>query len=339
MNCIYCNNPITGRKKGDHIIPQGLGKFLPDLRIKHTCRDCDSVNGSKFEKIALRTGFIGFFRTIKGIKSRNNRKSLPKSPSLDKFNAIESQQFSITDSKSPEKSFYLNRIGQVRFPNRIIIKKDGKIIDNINIPNTHNIRDVCNFIEAKTPDKLNELECELRICDELFNDVINELERRGKKFSQPNRIENTEEFKILRISSLVTENHFRFVTSTVLKAMLYLNYNRDLLKPMIDYVKTGNTSNLKNHYIDENESRIDAYDNPPLNLFSFVFEWEITENAILIASSILAHKNVNGIRLKLSVKTGDDKSIIIPFGKVIAKYGETPLNGILELYHGKRKVN
>jgi hypothetical protein len=338
MNCIYCNTPITGRKKGDHIIPQGLGKFLPDLTINHTCRNCDSNNGSNFEKIAIRTGFIGFFRALKGIKSRNNRNLPHKSPSLDKFNAIESQQFSITDSINPDKLFYINRNGQVRFPNRILVRKYGNIIHTINIPNTHDIRDICNFIEEKTPVKIDGLESELRICDELFNDVIYELKRRGKRFSQPTKSDNTEEYKILRIQSIMTENHFRFVTSTVLKAMLYLNYNIKLLEPMIDYVKTGNTINLLNHYIDEKESMIDAKDNPPLHFFSYLFEWGINEKAILISTSILAHKNVNGIRMKLAIKTGVDKSIIIPFGKVIARYGETPLDNKLELYHGNCRI-
>lgn len=182
------------------------------------------------------------------------------------------------------------------------------------------------------------MEFELRICDEIISDVINELQRRGKKISELKKSENNKEYIKLRIRSLVTENHFRFVTSTVLKAMLYLGYNINLLNPMADYVKTGNTNNLIDHYIDANESGMDANDNLPLNMYSYLFEWAIDEKKILISTSILAHKKVNGLRLKLAVKAGNDNSIIIPFGKIVAKYGVTPLNGILELYHGNQKV-
>lgn len=342
MNCIYCNNLITGRNKGDHIIPQGLGKFLPDLTINHICRDCDSINGNNFEKIVLRTGYIGFFRNIKGIKSKNNKNKPIHSPSLDKFNAPESQQFLITDSKNAEKQLFVNRTGQVRFPHKILINKHQKIIDEIDIPITHDIRDICNFIKAKVPKRIDGIESELRLNDENVHTnqiILRELKRRGLKFGDFTKFDEVKEHKTLKISSLITENHFRFVTSTVLKAMLYLRYNRNLLGPMIDYIKTGDTHNLITHYIDQHESSVYVKGNPPLECFSHLFEWDINEYAILITASILAYNYGNGIRFKLAVKTGDDKSIIIPFGKIIAKYGETPSNGFLELYHGNQRVH
>ena len=95
MNCIFCNKNVTNRKKGDHLIPQGLGNFSPEITIMQICRECDSKNGNTFERIVLRTGILAFIRSIKGIKSINN-KGLPiHSPSLDKFRAIESQDFTI----------------------------------------------------------------------------------------------------------------------------------------------------------------------------------------------------------------------------------------------------
>ncbi len=338
MNCIYCNKPITNRKKGDHLIPQGLGKFSPEITVFHTCRDCDSENGNSFERIVLRTGVLGVFRPIKGIKSRNNRNLPIHSPSLDKFSAIESQKFNITNISNPDESVYVSSKGEMKFANQILIKKNGIMINSINIPITRNIQEICNFIEENIPDNLNDLECELAVCQEQMEEIIKEMTRRGKKLEEPYLKNQQTKLSKVQISSIITENHFRFVTSIVIKGMIYLGYSTGLLCHMIDYVKTGDINNLIYGYVDQQESGTDALDDPPLNFFYHLFEWQITENSIKIVASLLAHKNVNGIRIKLSLKTGNDNSIIIPFGRIVARCGETPNDGILEIFHGDNKV-
>lgn len=337
MNCIYCNSPITGRKKGDHIISQGLGKFSPEFTVLCICKNCDSKNGSGFERIALRTGIIGAFRAIKGIKSHNNKRLPPHSPSLDKFNVLESQQFAIANISSPNETVYVADRA-VRFSNTIVIKKNGVLIDTIDIPATRDIREICNFIEAKIPERLDGLECELHIHKEQMKAVSKELTRRGKKLEDIGMIKREPEFQLLQFSTILTDNHIRFVVSTVVKGMIFLGYSADLLRPMIEYVKTGNPQNLLYRGIDQRESGMDTFDDPPLSLFYHSFQWEITGNSIAIAASLLAHKNVNGIRVKVSAKAGNDNSIVIPYGKIIARYGDTPNEGRVEIFHGDHKI-
>lgn len=338
MNCIYCNNPITGRNKGDHIIPQGLGKFSPELRVLCSCKNCDSRNGNEFERIVLRTGILSVFRSTRGIKSRNNKRSPMHSPSLDKFSAIESQEFAILNKTKPDETVYVSGDGTMRFANAILIKKNGVLVSKIDIPPTRDIREICNFIEAKIPKRIDDFERELNICKEQMEDVKKELRRRGRKPGETYITKQEPVFEKIIISSIITKNHYRFIANTVLKGMIYLEYNKDLLCPMIEYVKTGDTNNLFYGYIDQQESGMDMADGPPLNLFYHAFEWRVTKNSIEITASILAHKNVNGIMIKLSLKAGNDNSIVIPYGKIIARYGDTPSDGIFEIFHGDHKI-
>ena len=260
------------------------------------------------------------------------------SPSLDKFPTIESQEFAIVDTTKPDETVYVDGRGVVRFANTIKIKKNGVLIDSIEIPPTRDIKKICNFIEEKIPKKLDDVECELSICKEQMVDVLNELRERGRKLGEPYLTNHPNGLSALKISSIVTENHFRFVASTVLKGLIFLGYSTDLLRHLIEYVKTGDTNNIVYRYIDAQESGMDALDDPPLNHFYHAFEWRINENSILITASMLAHKNVNGIQMKLSLKTGNDNSIFIPYGKIIARYGNTSKDGILEIFHGDHKV-
>ena len=324
MKCIYCNNQITNRKKGDHVIPQGLGKFSPEITVFHICRECDSKHGNDFERIALRTGMLATFRAIKGIKSRNNKKQPIHSPSLDKFSALESKEFAISNMSQPDQTVYVGYDGLLRSANKILIRINDNLTKSIEIPPTRNIREICNFIEENIPQKLNDIVFELQICKDQLEDVLNELRRRSRKIGETYNLDQQPEFTIVKISSIVTENHFRFVASTVLKAMIFLEYSIDILHPLIDYVRTGDTRELNYFYVDERESSMDTLDDPPLNLFYHTFAWNISKNSMQIVASLLAHKNANGIRIKLSLKTGNDKSILIPYGKIVAKYGDTP---------------
>jgi hypothetical protein len=338
MNCLFCNKPVTNRKKGDHIIPQGLGKFLPEITITQICRDCDSKNGSTYERIVLRTGILSFVRSIKRIKSNNNKRLPIHSPSLDKFNTIESKDFTIKNITNPDEDVFVSGSGDVRYTNQILIKKNGVLIETIKIPVTRDVHIVCDYIVERLPENLNDLECELNIDHDQLEEIIGELRNRGYHLDDPYYINKQPVFSTLRISSIITENHYRFVASIVLKAMIYLNYNVNLLCHLIEYVRSGNTNNLIYGFVDQKESGTDTLDDPPLEVYYHSFEWNITDKSINISASLLAHKKVNGIRIKLSLKTGEDTSIIIPFGKVIAKYGKTSNDGILEIFHGENKV-
>lgn len=285
MICIYCNNTIVSHRKGDHIIPQGLGKFSPDLRVNHICKDCDSRHGNKFERIALRTGMLAVFRSVKGIKSKNNRKQPIHSPSLDKFQAIESQEFAIVNTNKPHETVYIDGSGKVRFANAIVIKKDGVTLNSIEIPPTRDITEICNFIEAIIPKSLDGLECEIDLSEEQKDNILNELRNRGRILDEPYRKYHRAEFSILKFSSIITENHFRFVASTVVKGMIYLGYSVDLLSHLIEYVKNGDTTKLIYKYVDSQESGMDVLDDPPLKLFYHTFEWRLSENSIAITTS------------------------------------------------------
>jgi hypothetical protein len=213
------------------------------------------------------------------------------------------------------------------------------LIDTIDIPPTRDIREICNFIEAKIPKSLDGLECELHIHKDQMRVVSEELTRRGRRLEKIGMRKREPEFQLLQISSILTENHIRFVVSIVVKGMIFLGYSANLLRPMIEYVKTGEPRNLLYRRIDRQESGMDTFDDPPLNLFYHSFQWEITGNSIAVTASLLAHKKVNGIRVKVSVKAGKDNSIVIPYGKIIARYGDTPSEGRIEIFHGDHKIN
>jgi hypothetical protein len=285
----------------------------------------------------MRTGFISVFRSIYEIKSRNN-KGLPiHNPSLDKFAAIESQEFGIKNTSKPDENVYIAGDGAVRYSNVLQFRKNDKLIRTIELPVTRNVTEICDFIQANTPNASNEIECELNISNKNKESILEELARRGMKLGKSYLKKQEPELTIINISSLITDNHFRFIASTVLKGMIFLGYSTDLLCNMIDYVKTGNNSNLIYRNIDQQESGADTLDNPPLNIFYHTFGWNVTKNSIAITASIFAHRKVNGLRVKLSLKAGDDNSIIIPYGKITARYGNTPKDGVLEIFHGDHK--
>jgi hypothetical protein len=335
MICIFCNKEFNKRKTGDHIIPQGLGKFKPEKTIHCICKDCDSKHGNSFERIALRTGLIGFFRSIYGIKSKNNPNSKPHSLSLDKFNAIESQEFSITNLSNPDQNVYID--GNVMSANKILISKNNNVIKSIDIPTTRDIRDICNFIESVIKNKSEGLSVEIQ-AHSYYQPVFEELKNRGFRFETRILKHDEDEIQIFNISSILTDNHFRFISSIALKSMLYLNYSPSLLQNVIEYIKDGNISHAAHIDINQAESGFDTLDAPPLNNFRHIIEWRISEKHILIKASILAHKNVNGLRFYISFPTGQDNKIIIPYGKIIAIHGDTPRNGTLEIFKGDTQV-
>ena len=101
MNCIFCDKPFKKRKIGDHVIPQGLGVFVPELTLMNVCQSCDKRHGNDFERIAMRTGMLAFFRFINSIKCKNNKRRIIHNPQKQKFSSIESQDFSVSDNKNP----------------------------------------------------------------------------------------------------------------------------------------------------------------------------------------------------------------------------------------------
>ncbi len=336
MICIFCNKEFTKRKTGDHIIPQGLGKFKPEKTVHCVCKECDSKHGNSFERIALRTGLLGFFRSIYEIKSKNNPNSKPHSLFLDKFSAIESQEFSITNLSDPSQNVYID--GDVMHTNKILISKNNKVIKTIDIPITRDIRDICNFIESTiNANKSEGLSFEIQSQKD-FQPVFEELKNRGFLFEIRTLEHDNNNIDILKISSIFTENHFRFISSIALKSMIYLDYSPTLLQNIIEYVKNGNNSYVTCLDINQAESGFDTLNAPPLNIFRHIIEWKISEKHILIKASILAHKNINGLRVYISFPSRQDNRIIIPYGKTIAQYGDTPYNGTLELFKGDTQV-
>lgn len=338
MICVFCNKEFKRKGKGDHIIAQGLGVFKPELSIYCICPDCDSLNGRTFESIFLRTGFIGFFRALKHIKSKNNKKEIIKNPLMNKFKVVESKIFSLYNLQDPFETHFFDEDGNLYTSNRIRVLKNEKTIDIIRVPVgiSRNIREICNFFEAKTSEKIDGIKYYFEINKNQNYKIINELKARNIKIENFNKIKLFEETQTFKIECLITINHFRFIVYTVLKAMLFLKYPKSLLEPMINFVKTGKEEYLYCHYIDDNKSGFNYNIDPPLNIFFHVFEWVIYEKFFKISASIFKCENLNGLKFGINVKRNfgeltDSNNKIISNGKIIAKY-EKDSFGTLELF-------
>jgi hypothetical protein len=55
FTCLYCGVEFPKRKTGDHVIPQGFGKFTPELLLDNVCKTCDSNHGGKIEQAIMRS--------------------------------------------------------------------------------------------------------------------------------------------------------------------------------------------------------------------------------------------------------------------------------------------
>jgi len=339
IHCIYCDKVLNNRSEGDHIIPQGLGTFKPNLTIMNSCVDCDAKNGNTFELIAMRTGFVSFLRSIHRVKSKNNRKKPIKSPSLDKFQAIESVEFAINNLSRPSEPIYIGSDGRVRFANFIQITKNDSIVEKAFAPITRDVTAICDFIDETFAKYSPEYMCELNFSKDLRDNVNKELLRRGRKFhGEPTSI-HEEEFLIIKLETILTDNHFRFVANILLKGMLYSGYTKQLLINVLHFVTTGARDNVIYSMIDAKESGFDMLDSPSLSEFYHTFTWNVSSSSIDFTASLFAHRSVNGIRMKISFEAGEDDSIIIPYGSIVAKYGATSNDGVIEIFKGDSKIS
>ncbi len=319
-------------------MPQGLGQFYPEATIMCVCKECDTRHGNEFELIALRTGFLSFFRAIYGIKSKNNPKKPIHNPQKDKFNAIESKEFMIQNVNDEKDIVELTRNGNLRFSDEILVLKNEQQIDSIKIPIFDDIRETCNFIQQKTNQKIDGVEYELRTGGETHDAIVKELSRRGILKSNPKFLGIKPKREAFWVRSTFSNNHFRFIASIVLKTMIFVGYEKSLLSYLIDYVDKNDMGNIKYRNIDLNKTGFDALDEPPADIFYHTFNWNLTEDVIKMEASILAHRNVNGFKLHLAVNAGTNKNIIIPYGNVHAKYTESG-KGELTICLGERKIN
>ncbi|QQS06534.1 MAG: hypothetical protein IPK50_06460 [Fibrobacterota bacterium] len=338
IECVFCGLPVQDRKKGDHIIPQGLGTFYPEVTVFNICRNCDRNHGGSFEQTFLRTGFIAFLRSRHKIKSKNNKSRPAHNPSFERSNSIESKAFRITSSNYPHKEVYFSKIGELRHQNFIRIITQGEEIGTINLPISYDIRDICNFIESKGSIKPHDALYELHLSIEVYESVTNELARRGVGYSPRAKVDRVAEIENVDVDFVVTENHFKTICYTVLKALLFLKYQKSLLQPMIDFIKNSNLESIIHGEFDLINSGTNASDNPPLNIFYHHFEWNIGCDSIWVTGKVFAHRNVNGLKFNLQLKTGATTEIIIPHGQIIANYRDGPHNGTIQIYRGDSKV-
>ncbi|MBK9576529.1 MAG: hypothetical protein IPO40_05605 [Fibrobacteres bacterium] len=327
------------RNKGDHVISQGLGKFYPDVAVFNICSDCDRNHGNSFERTFLRTGFISFIRSRHHIKSQNNKRRPAHNPSFEKTNSIESQQFKITSENSPDAECYFSKSGELRRQNFIRVISNTAVVGAINLPITYDVRDICNFIEAKLSIKPHDTLFELNLSIEIHEIVSNELARRGINFKGKEKLDRVAEIEIVKVDFVVTINHFKSICYTVLKAMLILNYQVSLVQPMIEFIKNSNADYIIRSDLDLINSGTNASDDPPLSAFYHHFEWNISQDSIMMIGRVFAHRNANGLKFNLTVKSGESSAIIIPYGKVIATYGGLPHDGRIQIYRGNSKVH
>lgn len=338
MKCIYCGGEADSRSGGDHLIPQALGRFHPDIKIKCVCTACDSQHGSSFERIVLKSGFLSFFRRILRITNRNSKRAKRKSnnPTLDRSGDIESLKFRISSTRTPDKPIYLGDDGYIHESDLIIVEKDGREVEKIYIPPTRNASDVCEFVHAKLFPVRGD-NYRVFLSESYADAVINQLNTMGIT-AVSRGTEHQEEIDYnVSVTSLITENHIRFVCNIVVKAMVYMGYSIELLDPMIQYVHTGRHPDVFAIREKFRGSRFADMHHERLADFFHSFSWRISKDQIHIAAAIMATESAPGFCLEIIMSTGDDRSIVIPFGKVIAKYDATGMNGEFILEKGSTK--
>jgi hypothetical protein len=67
---IYCRCALPTVVPREHIIPQHLGVFKPDLTLRCVCTDCNGYFGSKLEWPMLFESIEGALRLQFGLKGR-----------------------------------------------------------------------------------------------------------------------------------------------------------------------------------------------------------------------------------------------------------------------------
>lgn len=333
--CLYCLAPIDNRSTGDHIFPQGFGKFLPNFTIKNVCKQCDEAHGGSFELIAFRTGMLGFFRKIYSIQSGSSKKKSrkPTNPTLDIIGRKAPNSLEIKSQIDEKEKLYLTDEGVVTTTNVILVYKHRRMIDKIYIPATRNIRDICNFIDSKIQ-KSDYLLFSIEI-HENAPVILRELERRGHKFNKLSELVRTDEIIPVTVSAKITDIHLKLILNIAIKAMTHLGYERSLISPMIEYVHSGKTPHIfKIKYI-RDATKDESISNPSLDEYSHEITWEIRENTILIRASLMKHFEINGLDLEIRISSGQSTKLIVPFGGLTAKYSKDSDYGNLNIFLGK----
>jgi hypothetical protein len=336
--CVFCNNPFKKRPKGDHVVPQGLGIFRPEFTLNNVCEECDNRHGYTFERVVLQTGVMGLVRLRNQIKSKNNKKGKPHNPFFDDKYGNKSGKFSI--SKIGDESIVpsFSDDGTVYSAQEIRLLKNGQTDRIISIPPEHDISTICTFIAETYSANKSEYQIELRLNNFQAESIFKELEIRGIKLGQVARLPREERYEIFHVSSEISEDHLRFMSSIALKAMLYCGYSSALLHHLLNYTD----KDIKYHdsiaTVNAIESNIDFRKEPELNQLYHYFEWEFTQNRILIRASFLAQGNNPGLRFFFNFPQGTSDEIIIPFGSILLKYGKTNKDGHVYLKKGNKEI-
>jgi hypothetical protein len=312
-----------------------LGEFLPNIYIKNVCQDCDNRHGRQFEGIILKSGVIDFFRKTHQITSKNTRGNRKNKTCFINKQRIEFEETKLSISGNERSELKQLDDGTLLTASSICVLKHNIQIDEIFIPFFEDVRSTCNFIQQKCANGTDGIVFEFRFKKPYDNLVLEELFRRGIVTRAPYKLENTSEnLKPIRIRSTITDTHFQFIASIVLKTMIFLKYPMELLQPLLRFVDKLDLSVVYSRNFKEHESGFDAEDAPDKSKFWHEIEWFINRNSIKIDACLMRHRKVNGMKLELVVQTGDTTDIILPHGQIIAKYLKGPKGEIIVTQSG-----
>jgi hypothetical protein len=336
--CLFCNKPFAKRKKGDHVVPQGMGIFHPEFILHNVCTECDNRHGHTFERVALRTGLMGFFRLRKQIKSKNNKNDKPFNPFFDDKFGNKSGNFSISNKNGDKTvpSFFDD--GTVYAPQEMRLLKGNQVEQIILIPAEQDISKICDFISDTFLKYKNDFQIELRLNNFQKEAICKELEVRGRKLGQFVKLPREESHEIFNIHSVMGEPHFRFIASIPLKAIIYCDYPLSLLHPLINFVDKGVVKLTDITTINVKDSAMAFSQEPDLHELYHFFEWTFSQDRIIIKARFLAHRNKSGLCFFFSFPQGICNDIIIPFGSLLLKYGKTSKDGLVCLKRGQEEI-
>lgn len=283
--------------------------------------------------IGMRTGVIGAFRRVTGVKSDYRKKKLPHNPSRNSDKSIEAANFSIETADLEKKAIYITDRGEFRPQNEIISYKDGEIVSKIEIPYTLLPEQACNFIFARVKE-MNAKGCnsELKLCENSNQPLFDELVKR--KIIDPSEYyakDETAEGRIL-IKSILTRNHFRFAASILVKAMYFSGKSRDEIASIIKFVHEDDLSEVIELSIENPSRSIGFISKDAKEQFGYQFFWLQRNGTFLLKANFLATSNSNGIDMIMKFASNSNTSSTADdFGIVVAKYSDDPI-GSLEIF-------
>jgi len=339
MHCIFCPNEFVLRENGgDHIVPQGLGRFDPDTTIDCVCEECDNTHGRTFELAAMRSGMISLFRIMHGVQSKYRKGKQKHNPSLDKFNAPESKQFQISLADGDEE-LHVNDDGEIRPPDSIVAYFQDEIIDEVKIPITRDTAAKVSFVQRILRENdANGRKSELKISEGQNLDLITQLE--AKKIINPDQkrvVDETSE-GLISIKGLLTINHFRFAASIIAKAMIFSGYSKDLLDGVLKFVHTGNDSSVIRLGLANPHASFDRLEKGNLHNFRHDFFWLINGDSLLYTAQFMKTDQTSGLALVLEFKLQQSKSPIGKYGHISARYSREKPPGQLIIFNEENQL-